>query len=156
MSAILVVYDSYFGNTEKIAQEIGKVSGDNVPVKRPKDVKVEALSEMDYLIVGAPTRAFRPSEAIKTFLKTIPSGALKGVKVAAFDTIMDPKDVGNPILKFMAGLFGYAAEPIAKSLIIKGGKLVGETAGFVVVGNEGPLRNRELDRAVEWADSLKT
>jgi len=154
MTSILLIYDSYFGNTEKIAQAIGSVLGEDVPVKRPSDVKVEELSGLEYLVVGAPTRAFRPSDAIKVFLKTIPPGALKGVKVAAFDTRMDPEGVGNPILKFMAGIFGYAAEPIAKSLVKKGGALVGEPAGFIVLGSKGPLRDGELERAAEWAKSL--
>ena len=119
MSRKIVVYDSYFGNTEKIAHEIGKPLGEDVIVIRPSEVKIEDLSELDYLIVGAPTRAFRPSEAIIDFLKEIPTGSLKKVKVAAFDTRIDPEDVGNIILKFMVRLFGYAAEPIAKRLVKK-------------------------------------
>ncbi|NIT61266.1 MAG: nitric oxide synthase [Aliifodinibius sp.] len=154
MSGKLVVYDSYFGNTEKIAQEIGKTLGDDVPVKRPSDVQVKVLSELDYLIVGAPTRAFRPSDAIKDFLKNIPSGSLKGVRVAAFDTRIDPEDVGSTFLKIMVRLFGYAAEPIAKSLVKKGGELVGAPAGFVVLDSEGPLKEGELERSVEWGESL--
>lgn len=128
--------------------------GNDVPVKRPSDVQKESLSGLNYIIVGAPTRGFRPSDAIKAFLKNIPSGALKGINVAAFDTRMDPKDVGNPILKFMVSLFGYAAEPIAKSLVRKGGKLAGDTIGFVVSGREGPLKEGELERAAKWANSL--
>ncbi len=152
--AMLVVYDSYFGNTEKIAKAIGETLGEDVQVKRPSEIDVKALSSLDFLAVGAPTRAFRPSDAIKEFLKTIPSDALKGVRVAAFDTRMDPEDVGNPILKIMVRLFGYAAEPIAKVLAQKGGSLVGEPAGFVVLDSEGPLRDGELERAAAWASSL--
>jgi flavodoxin len=151
---VLVVYDSYFGNTEKIAQAIGSALGDDVPVKRPDQINMEELSGLDVFIVGAPTRAFRPSDAIKAFLKDIPSGALKGVKVAAFDTRMDPQDVGNPVLKFMANIFGYAAKPIANSLVKKGGVLVGEPMGFVVLDSEGPLRDGETERAQNWAESL--
>jgi flavodoxin I len=151
---VLVVYDSYFGNTEKIAQAIGSALGDDVPVKRPDQINMEELSGLDVFIVGAPTRAFRPSDAIKAFLKDIPSGALKGVKVAAFDTRMDPQDVGNPVLKFMANIFGYAAKPIANNLVKKGGVLVGEPMGFVVLDSEGPLRDGETERAQNWAESL--
>ena len=93
---ILVVYDSYFGNTEKVAQVIGESFGDDVPVLRVGDVKLEQLSELDYLIVGSPTRAFRSSDAIKAFLGNIPSDGLKGVKVAAFDTRIAQEDVDNP------------------------------------------------------------
>lgn len=151
---MLVVYDSYFGNTEQIAEVVGDALGEDVPVKRPSDVDVNALSSLAFLAVGAPTRAFRPSDAIKEFLKTIPKDALQGVKVAAFDTRMDPEDVGNPVLKIMVRLFGYAAEPIAKALVQKGGSLVGEPAGFVVLDSEGPLRDGELERAASWVASL--
>ena len=151
---ILVVYDSYFGNTEKIAQEIGNALGEDVPVKRPVDVEMGTLSGLDLLVVGAPTRAFRPSDAIRDFLKKIPSGALNNVKVAGFDTRADIEAVGNPILKFMVRLFGYAAEPIAKSLENRGGSTVGMPAGFFVEDTEGPLRENELERASAWAFSL--
>jgi flavodoxin len=152
---VLVVYDSYFGNTEKIAQEVGRTMGEDVPVKRPEMVYVEELSELDVLIVGAPTRAFQPSDAIKKFLKDIPNGGLEGVKIAAFDTRMDPDDVGNIILKFMVKIFGFAAEPIAKALEKKGGLPVGEPAGFIVLDSEGPLREGEMIRAQMWAENLK-
>ena len=151
---VLVVYDSYFGNTEKIAQVIGSAFGDDVAVKRPNQINMEELSELDLLIVGAPTRAFRPSDAIKAYLKDIPSNALKGVKVAAFDTRIDPKDIGNIVLKFMANTFGYAVKPIANNLVKKGGILVGEPMGFVVLDSEGPLRDGETERAKNWAESL--
>ncbi|NCC64053.1 MAG: nitric oxide synthase, partial [Spirochaetia bacterium] len=51
----LVVYDSAFGNTEKIAKIIGE-SLDS-PVKRAVDVKAEDLQALDVLIVGSPTQA---------------------------------------------------------------------------------------------------
>jgi flavodoxin I len=151
---ILVVYDSYFGNTEKVAQAIVGALGDDAAVKRPGDVEIGELSELDVLIVGSPTRAFRPSDAIKDFLKKIPSGGLKGVKVAAFDTRIAKEDTGNPVLRFMIGVFGYAAKPIGDKLARKGGELVGEPGGFVVLDTEGPLKEGELERAAAWAGSL--
>ena len=151
---ILVVYDSYFGNTEKVAQEIGRSLGDDIPVKRPGNVETKELSELDYLIVGSPTRGFRPSDAIKDFLKKIPSGGLKGVKVAAFDTRIAKEDTDNPVLRFMVNIFGYAAKPIADRLVRTGGEPVGEPAGFIVQGTEGPLKDGELERAAGWAKNL--
>ncbi|MBD3173227.1 nitric oxide synthase [Candidatus Bathyarchaeota archaeon] len=149
----LVVYDSYFGNTEKVAQAIGESIEGSV-VKRPEGVELGTLSEWDLLIVGSPTRGFRPSDAIKSFLNEIPSKSLEGVKVAGFDTRMDPEDVGNPFLKFMVKIFGYAAKPIGDKLVKKGGDLVGENKGFVVTGREGPLREGEVEKAFSWAKTL--
>jgi len=150
---ILVVYDSYFGNTEKVAQAIGEALGD-AEVKRPGDVKAGELSELDILVVGSPTRGFRPSDGIKSFLKEIPSGGLKGVKVASFDTRIAREDTGNPVLRFMIGIFGYAAKPIRDNLSKKGGEPLGEPVGFIVLGTEGPLKEGELERAAAWAGSL--
>ncbi len=153
---ILVVYDSYFGNTEKVAQAIGGALGDDAAVKRPGDVEIEELSELDILIVGSPTRAFRPSDATRDFLKRIPSGGLKGVKVASFDTRIAKEDTENPVLRFMINIFGYAAKPIGDKLAKKGGTPVGEPAGFFVLDTEGPLKEREIERAAAWAKSLVT
>ncbi len=151
---ILVVYDSYFGNTEKVAQAIGEALGDDAAVKRTGEVEADELSELDLLIVGSPTRAFRPSDAVKDFLKKIPSGGLKGVKVASFDTRIAKKDTDNPVLRFMVNIFGYAAKPIGDRLARRGGEPVGEPAGFIVLGTEGPLKDGELERAMAWAGSL--
>jgi flavodoxin len=151
---VLIVYDSYFGNTEKIAHNISFALGDNVQVRRPIDVNMASLSELDLLVVGAPTRAFRPSDSIRDFLKKIPSGVLSSVKVASFDTRVDIEAVGNPILKIMVRLFGYAAKPIINSLERKGGLRVSDPTGFYVLDTEGPLADGELEKASAWAASL--
>ena len=77
----LIVYDSFFGNTEKIALAIGKAFGNakEVTICKAVDVKPNMLDGLDYLIVGSPTRAFSPSPATKSFLKNIPSKLLAGV-----------------------------------------------------------------------------
>jgi flavodoxin len=84
----LVVYDSFFGNTEQIAQAIGHALGsqEDVEILRVSNVKPEQLTGLKLLIVGSPTRGFRPTPAISNLLKSIPKNGLKGVKVAAFDT----------------------------------------------------------------------
>ena len=152
----LVIYESYFGNTEKVAQAIGKAlgSGGAVSVVKSTDFASSALQGVDLLVVGAPTRAFRPTEGIQKFLKVLPTGSLDGKRAAAFDTRMDVKKVDNKILTFMAGMFGYAAEPIAKALVKKGAVLALPAEGFTVEGSEGPMMDGELERAAEWAKKL--
>lgn len=145
----LIVYDSVFGNTEQIARAIGQVLG--AEVVRVSDVRPEQLSGLDLLVVGSPTRAFRPTPAIARFLKGIPANGLQGIRVAAFDTRVSVSDVGSRILTVMVRWFGYAAEPIARRLQKKRGELIAPPAGFVVEGTEGPLRAGELERAADWA-----
>jgi len=149
----MVIYDSVFGNTEKVAQAIGAALEAQAEVKVLKvgDVPPEFWTGLDALIVGSPTRAFSPTPATKKLLSGIPRQGLKGVKVAAFDTRVDVATVDSGFLSFMVRLFGYAAEPLAARLRKKGGQEALPPAGFIVGGTEGPLGEGELERAAIWA-----
>jgi len=153
----LIVYDSFFGNTEKIALAIGKVFGNakEVTICKAVDVKPNMLDGLDYLIVGSPTRAFSSSPATKSFLKGIPSKQLAGVKVAAFDTRIAMTDKLPGFLSFMSKLFGYADKPILDGLKKKGGQETAPSEGFFVLDSEGPLEKGELERAVAWVKQIK-
>lgn len=148
----LVVYDSVFGNTEKVAQAMGAALG--CEARRVTAVTPEQLAGLDALIVGSPTQAFQALKPVKAFLKSIPAGSLKGVKVAAFDTRMDVKEVNNAVLTVFSKAFGYAAEPIGKQLVKKGGTQAVLPEGFIVMGEKGPLRDGELERAAAWAKRI--
>lgn len=154
----LVVYDSVFGNTEKIAQAIGAGLGPQAEVEvcRVGDVKPNHLMEADLLIVGSPTRGFRPTPATTKLLKGIARDGLKNVMVAGFDTRFSESQIaeGPAILGGLVKLFGYAAEPISKRLEKKGGRVVADPGGFIVTDTEGPLQEGELDRAAEWAREI--
>ena len=60
----LVVYDSVFGNTEQVARAIGQALKGQVEVLAVSQVKQEHLSGLGLLLVGSPTRGFRPTPAI--------------------------------------------------------------------------------------------
>jgi flavodoxin len=152
----LVVYDSVFGNTEKVAQAMGEALGSQAEVEtlRVGNVKPDHLANLDALIVGSPTRAFSPTPAIKNWLKSLPRNSLQGVKVAAFDTRMVIEEVNSALLTFMVKLFGFAAKPIGDRLTKKGGDLALAPEGFFVKGSEGPLKEGELERAAEWAGQI--
>jgi flavodoxin len=158
MIKALVVYDSFFGNTERIARSIGNALGrpEDVGIFRVVDVRPEQLAGLKLLIVGSPTRAFSPSPAIKKFLKSIPQNGLKGVKVAAFDTRVTDEEIDSAvfILRIFVNIFGYAAKPIADRLVKKGGQLIAPPDGFFVQGMEGPLKEGELERASDWAKQI--
>jgi flavodoxin len=105
----LIVYDSVYGNTEKIARAIAGAltpSGE-VKVLCPSEVNPSELESVDLLVVGSPTQGGRATPAIQEFLSKIPSNALKNVSVASFDTRFSTR---------LVGIFGYAAGKIADSL----------------------------------------
>ena len=152
----LVLYESFFGNTEKVAGAVGEALGllKGEGIVKVQDVKPDQLTGLEMLVVGSPTRAFRPTGGISAFLKGLPVGCLEGVKVAAFDTRIDTAEISSKLLKFLANRFGYAAEPIAAALEKKGGVSSVDPEGFFVKDSEGPLRDGELERAAEWAKRL--
>jgi len=153
----MVVYDSVFGNTGQIARAIGNALGsrEEVEVIRASEVKPEQMTGLKLLIVGSPTRKFRPTGATTGFLKSIPRKGLKGVRVAAFDTRFPVSEIEKVrILAFFVKIFGYASKPIADRLVKKGGELVLAPEGFYVGKVEGPLHDGELERAADWARQI--
>jgi flavodoxin len=155
MAEKLVIYDSVFGNTEKVAQAIGEALGD-APVKKVDRVTDQDLSDLKILFVGSPTRAFQATPAIKNYLKGLRSNALKNVKAAAFDTRIPKDQTDSGFLKFMISLFGYADKKIEKQLTKAGAEIKLESTGFGVTGTEGPLVEGELTRAKTWATRIMT
>ena len=149
----LVVFDSSFGNTEKIAVALGIGLGENVRSAKPEDCDPSNLGPIDLLIVGSPTQGGRPTPTIKDWLGRIPSGSLKNVGVAAFDTRFDQASHGFG-MRLLLRLVGFAAPRIAIELEAKGGTLLAPPEGFIVEAKEGPLREGELDRARAWARSI--
>lgn len=148
----LVIYDSVFGNTEKVAQAIAaKLGTQALPVGQ---VDVDQLLSLDLLVVGSPTRRFRPTEDIAKLLKGLPKNHLADVRVTAFDTRIVLETIDSKALRFMVDKGGYAARSIAKTLEKKGGKLATSPEGFFVTGEQGPLKDGELERAATWAGRL--
>ncbi len=153
----LIIYDSVYGNTEKIARAIGnslQMHG-QVELVRVGEVNPGMLVGIDLVVVGSPTQQFRATEAMRTFLKSLSPNQLKGMRVAAFDTRLTQEWINQrATLGFFEKIFGYAAERIAKELKQKGGNLVVAGEAFYVEGMEGPLVAGEEQHAGEWAQKL--
>lgn len=149
MSKVFVIYDSVFGNTEKIAQAIAAALGTQaIPVSQ---ADAGQLAGLDLLVVGSPTRGFRPTEGISQLLNGLPKNHLAGARVAAFDTRLVLETIESKALRFLVDKGGYAAKTIAKVLVKQGGVLAAPAEGFLVTGEQGPLKDGELERAADWA-----
>ncbi len=152
----LVVYDSYFGNTEKIARAVGDALSTSLEVEvvRISELKADALAGLNVLIAGTPTRGFRASDAFKAYMKEMPTTQLKNIKVAAFDTRIALEDMDNKAGHFFMKIFGYAAGPLTEQLKAKGGQVIVPGEGFFVLDSEGPLKDGEIERAAAWAKTI--
>lgn len=140
-----VLYESFFGNTRQIAEAIGNslVQNNDVRVLNVSEISWSEIFYTEILVVGSATRAFRPCEATKAFLKNIPENGLSGKKVAAFDTRILLSEIYSKVARYLVDKGGYAAKHIAKALEKRGGKLVLPPEGFFVKGDNGPLAEGE-------------
>ena len=135
-----VVYDSQFGNTERIAQAIadplrafGPVRMVRVDPDHPLDCQ-----EADLLILGSPTQGFRATPAMQSFVGEVPFVLLRDLMVACFDTRVH-------------GPWGSAARHLARRLRTLGVEPLVPPMSFFVRGTEGPLTEGEIERATQWA-----
>jgi len=158
----LVVYESWFGNTRRIAEEIAAALAhegevDLVTVDEP----LPPLQDVDLLVVGAPTHIHglssnrsregaltqgargEPGIGVRGWIDSLPDGAC-GPRAAAFDTRAH----------MSALLVGSAARGIARRLRDHGYRLAIEPQSFFVKGTPGPLEEGELERASEWGRTL--
>lgn len=153
---IAVVYESMFGNTKLIAQEIADALREAGDVRSGSvdELSPDAVRGVDLFVVGGPTqnRAMAKAETRRSLLSrdgaVLPgttdlrtwlahaSGA--GVRAASFDT------------RYNMPFVGSAAKQIATSLREKGFSVVA-VESFFVQGKRGPLVDGERERARAWA-----
>ncbi|MCU0853228.1 MAG: flavodoxin family protein [Thermoplasmata archaeon] len=141
----LVVYDSVYGNTQKVAEVIGAAIGSDTKVVRPGQADLTGPGHIELLVVGSPTLGGRPSQPVQDWLASIQETAVRGMKVATFDTRYEGRFVK---------VFGFAADKMADALNAKGALPSVPGEGFIVTGKKGPLKDGELERASAWAKNL--
>ena len=152
--AALVVFDSIFGNTRKVAEAVAaELDAMAVPVSEAGSIDWNGV---DLLVVGSPTRGFRPTPAISEFCSGLAPEHGKTLLVAAFDTRIALETIHPAPLRWVVDAGGYAADRIAQMLGHQNVRTVGTHAGFIVTGQEGPLAEGELERARAWARGLRT
>lgn len=139
----LVVYETGYGNTERLARAIAEALHEQGEARVAPVGGVSGLraGEMDLLVVGAPTQLHGLTEGMREMLEGIPEGSLKGMRALAFDT----RYRGPRLIR------GSAAKDIASLLRHLGCRLLASPESFFVKGEMGPLEPGEEYRAKSWA-----
>lgn len=161
----LVIYESMFLNTEKVAEAIVRGLREGGWTASDVDVRwaPSTFDGVDLVVLGAPTHAFslsRPStradalrqgaapgrvdRGLREWLAGLPPAGDPAPVVAVFDTRVSKA----------RRLPASAARTIAKLVRRRGLRLVGRPTGFLVEDVAGPLCPGELDRATEWGRDL--
>jgi flavorubredoxin len=133
----LVVYDSMYGNTEKVAEALAvglESGGVDVHVVKVDGVKFDEIGDVDLLCVGSPVHGWSASKPVKEFLGCLKSvEGLSGKKAFAFDT------------KMKSRLAGSAGGKIERKLEDLGLIIAKPSESAIVKGREGPL-----EESAEW------
>ena len=144
----LVLYESKFGNTEKVAEAIALTLQETVSTRLTAVGDVEdcadALRGVSILVVGGPTHRHGVSSVLRETLACLGDRALDGIRVATFDTRLH----GSRLVT------GSAAVRLARLLRRHGAWVVAPPASFLVEGGEGPLDEGELEHARAWAGEV--
>jgi flavodoxin len=127
MVKALVVYDSVYGNTEKVAKALAaglESGGVEVDVVKVDAVKFDVLGEVDLLCVGSPVHGWSASKPVKEFLERLKSVKdLNGKKAFAFDTKMSKSrlagSAGGRIERKLKDL-GFTIAKSSESAIVRG------------------------------------
>jgi hypothetical protein len=161
----LVVYESMFGNTERIARAVShglRERGFSVTCTDVRDAAVGVPVDADLLVLGAPTHAFslsrprtradavrqgaradRAAIGLREWLGQLPDQIAAAPRVAVFDTRVSK-----------ARRFPAAARKAAKLARHRGFHLVGTPGAFLVEDTPGPLSVGEAERATNWAERI--
>ncbi len=134
---VLIVFDTYYGNTQKVAELI-ESSLSNVESQLIKvDLITQTLvDQYDLIVFGSPTRGFNMTKKIKKSLKNLD---YRSKKFWVFDTRMDVDDVDNKLLLKLVKRFGYAAEKMENILIKQKAIKAMDYTYYYVKESEGPL-----------------
>jgi hypothetical protein len=166
MARALVVYESIFGDAQKIAEAIavGLRAHHEVDVLSAGEAPADVPSDVALLVVGGPTHAFgMPKPATREGAIEQYGGVVEdmqhglhewldavrlpeGIGAAAFDTRMDHSRL---IVKL-----DHASKTEEKLLKSLGATLVAPAEHFRVTDARGPLADGEEERASRWGRAL--
>lgn len=153
----VVIYDSAFGNTEKIAHAVarGAEALASVRVVNAAEATAHPPERPDLLLVGGPTQRHGAGPTLSAFLDSLPRPGLRGVPAATFDTRY----------RMSTLLSGSAARQAAGRLRRVGCRMVAEPESFFIERDRPPdggkrrhevetLEAGELERAEAWGRAV--
>jgi len=140
----VVVFDSNLGNTKIIAEAIAKELGREAKAIPVSGFNIKDLSEIELMIAGSPIIGWKPTEKMDAFLSDLSEGQLKGIKATSFDT------------RVKLFIHGDAMNKISEKLKSAGAEIIVKPQAFYVGGKETNLFAGEVEKASNWAKTIKS
>jgi flavorubredoxin len=139
----LVLFDSWFGNTEAVARALARGLGDETEVLAVGGFVPGRRKDLSLIVVGGPTHRRVASPTVRRFLMS-----------AARASIETPMAVYDTRLRMARWKSGSASRFTARALRRLGARVL-SVESFLVEGREGPMAAGELLRAEEWGRTLR-
>jgi hypothetical protein len=160
----LVVYESMWGNTERVARAIadGLRASMEVELVEVNQAPAEPEPDVGLIVAGGPTHAFSMSRA-NTRADAVNRGADHGTSDRGLREWLDRLPIGHHSQRVttfdtrvdkVRHLPGSAVKAAAKVAHRHGFPRAGHVESFYVDDMEGPLLEGELDRAAAWATQI--
>ncbi|TFG12974.1 hypothetical protein EU537_07545 [Candidatus Thorarchaeota archaeon] len=143
MFKTIIVYESVYGNTKHIAEEIGKgvdTPGNiQVEVVKPSEIHTDQLLDYDAILLGCPNHNQKPANNLVKFIERASIVHPECKIGAAFDT-------------YTGGNKGVALNKLEKIIKDKlpGIEFVMSGLSCKVEGRKGPLAEGEKEQAFEF------
>lgn len=145
---VLVVYDTKFGNTKKVAETIAEGMQEIAQIKTEvinvNEVEISRVHDFDAIIIGSPTWGGNSPKPIRNFINELADLQLKEKYYAVFDT--------NNNLRFLSNLVKKLEKRIDKKVTDLKRILPGLPVR--VIGLQGPIAEGELPKCRNFGKEL--
>lgn len=157
----VVVYESLWGNTAKVAKAIAEGIGPEARALTTDEATADAIAGAELIVAGSPLLGFSlPTEKMREDIGKNEGGGANPPDIAhpSMRAWLDglPKGAGKAA-SFETRIWwspGSAARAILKGLENAGYSSAAEAQKFLVKGKYGPLKDGEVERARRWGAEL--
>jgi len=147
LAKVIVIYESKYGNTKLVAEEIvegmREVGGIEVALSELKEVDLDKILDYHAILIGSPNHFGGPTRSIKKFIDRLGKLTLKERLFAVFDTYIK-RDLEKAVKKMEKRI----KEKVPES------KLLVPGLSIKVQGMKGPILEEELPRCKEFGNKI--
>ena len=149
LTNIIIVYDSWFGNTQVVAETIGKgineIEKNLVVIKKINDAKPNDVLDFDIILIGSPNHMGGPTRKVKKFIDNLGKLKIDDKQVAVFDTYVRKNvHIGKTVRKMEKRIREKLSDL----------KIVTDGLSIQVKGVRGPLEKGELSKCILFGNKL--
>jgi menaquinone-dependent protoporphyrinogen IX oxidase len=153
----LVVYDSYYGNTQRVAEAIAaelKSQGQEVELRSVRK-KYPTPPQGDFLFIGSPVRMGKTTKRVKKYLEALDKHAWSNKPLVVFTTVLAlPADPPPARVESREKYDLMAGRKLAEFAKAQGLNVLDDRLAVDVGGLKGPLIDTGLDQAREFTRGI--